>query len=280
MNWLKKAFDNATGLVDNESSIAPASRIGGPIMETPKDPELALEPHPAEPGTAPDVETVAETTATTAACAEGEPAESEELRLLAIEVRNSVASAGPQLEEIVREVKQMAVRQEELQQMFESRIFSDEFQSKALEKLHDQLEGYKANFVREEMKPLLRDLTFCYDFAAEELEGARASADNGATPAGHARAFEHLLQMIADMLAKYDIEPFRGEGDGFDLKTQQCVRTVPTGIEANHKKIAAVGSVGFRSSDLILRKEQVTVYRYTPGSSAEPAAGRVEAESP
>lgn len=279
MNWLKKVFDNATGLVDNESSMAPAPRIGGPIMETPKGSELELEPPSAEPGAAPELETVGVRAAATA-CPEAEPAGSEELRRLAAELRDSVASARPRLEEIERELKQVAARQEELQQIFESRISSDEFQSKALEKLHDQLEGYKANFVREEMKPLLRDLTFCYDFAAEELEGARASAGNGATPAGHARAFEHLLQMIADMLAKYDIEPFRGEGDGFDLKTQQCVRTVPTGIEANHKKIAAVGSVGFRSSDLILRKEQVTVYKYTQGFTAEPAASRFEPESP
>jgi molecular chaperone GrpE (heat shock protein) len=175
-------------------------------------------------------------------------------------------SMRPRLDEIADELKQLGARQEELNRLFESRIGSEEAQAKAMESMHDQLRDYKTNFVREEMKPLLRDLTFCYDFAAEELEGARSALDGGKSLSVRetTRAFEHIMQMIADVLGKYDIEAFRSESANFDQKIQQCVRTVPTQLEADHKKIAAVGAVGFRSSDLVIRKEQVTVYKYTP----------------
>ena len=193
-------------------------------------------------------------------------------RPVAAELRDwSAAVLEPRLEGLARGLQHLADRQDELQRLFEARIASDEVQAKALEKLHDQVRDYRVNFVREEMKPLLRDLTFCYDYAAAEVEGARAAtAGDGPPPSAQdaARAFEHLLQMIADVLSKYDLEAFRTEGGTFDQKTQQCVRTVPTGVEADHKKIAAVGAIGFRSADLILRKEQVTVYKYTAGAAS------------
>jgi molecular chaperone GrpE (heat shock protein) len=171
--------------------------------------------------------------------------------------------------EVAIGLQDISAKQDELRELFESRIRSDEVQAKALERLHDQVREYKVNFVRQEMQPLLRDLIYCYDFAADEVERTNRG---GPPPTAEqsARAFDHLRQMVADVLAKYDVEPYRSPGPEFDRREQQCVRTVPTPVEANEKKVAAVGAVGFRLADLIVRKEQVTVYKYTPtGASPE-----------
>ena len=164
----------------------------------------------------------------------------------------------------------MCIR-DRLRELFESKIRSDETQAKALEKLHDQLGEYKANFVRQEMMPLLRDLIYCHDVAEDEAGRARKDAAPP-TAEGMARAFDHLRQMVADVLSKYDVEPFRAAGPEFDRREQQCVRTVPTGESADDKKVAAVGVLGFRLGEQIIRKEQVTVYKYTPGTPAAPAS--------
>lgn len=163
-------------------------------------------------------------------------------------------------------LQDLSAKQDGLRELFEARIRSDEVQAKALERLHDQVVEYKTNFVRQEMQPLLRDLIYCYDFAADEAE--RAGRSESATSQETSRAFDHLRQMVADVLAKYDVEPYRSDGSDFDRREQQCVRTVPTIVEADEKKIAAVGAVGFRIADRIIRKEQVTVYKYTPASGA------------
>ena len=52
-------------------------------------------------------------------------------------------------------LQDLASKQDELRNLFESRIRSDEVQLKALERLHDQLREYKNNFIRQEMQPLL-----------------------------------------------------------------------------------------------------------------------------
>ena len=160
-------------------------------------------------------------------------------------------------------LQDVAAKQDELRELFEARIRSDEVQGKALERLHDQVREYKTNFVRQEMQPLLRDLIYCYDVAADEVERANRTGPPP-TPQETARAFDHLRQMVADVLAKYDVEPYRCPGPEFDRREQQCVRTVPTTVEADEKKVAVVGAIGFRLADLIVRKEQVTVYKYTP----------------
>jgi molecular chaperone GrpE (heat shock protein) len=167
-------------------------------------------------------------------------------------------------------LQDLSTKQDGLRELFEARIRSDEVQAKALERLHDQVREYKANFVRQEMQPLLRDLIYCYDYAADEVE---RSGRGGPPPTAQetAKAFDHLRQMVADVLAKYDVVPYRCPGPEFDRREQQCVRTVPTTLETEEKKIAVVGAIGFRLADLIVRKEQVTVYKYSPPDGGKPS---------
>jgi molecular chaperone GrpE (heat shock protein) len=176
------------------------------------------------------------------------------------EVSDPAATAA--LIEVACGLQDLGTKQDDLRALFEARIRSDEVQAKALERLSDQLRDYKVNFIRQEMQPLLRDLIYCYDFAADEAD--RAIVD-GPPPHEIAKAFHHLKQMVADVLAKYDVEPYRVSGQDFDRREQQCVRTVPTTVEADEKKVATVGVIGFRLAEQIIRKEQVTVYKYTPG---------------
>ncbi|MBV8309851.1 MAG: nucleotide exchange factor GrpE [Planctomycetaceae bacterium] len=165
------------------------------------------------------------------------------------------------VERVARSIEQLQARQDELRELFESRIRCDEVQVKALEHLHDQLREYKANFVRQEMQPLLRDLIYCYDTAAQEVERARASTAPIAAEDATA-ALDHVRQMIADVLAKYDMESYRVPGPAFDRREQQCVGVIDTDDVSADKQVATLGAVGFRTRDVIIRKEQVTVFKY------------------
>lgn len=161
---------------------------------------------------------------------------------------------------------QLAAGQDDLKRLFESRIRNDEVQAKAFERLHDELQGYKQNFVRQEVMPLLKDVIYCYDLAAKETERIRGEESDSASDASF-KTLEVVEQMLLDILFKFDVEPFRGEADQFDPKTQQCVRTEPTDVEDNDKRIVMAGLSGFRSGETIVRREQVTVYKYKPSDA-------------
>jgi molecular chaperone GrpE (heat shock protein) len=152
--------------------------------------------------------------------------------------------------------------QAELRKLFESRIHSDEVQARSLERLHHELQASRKQIQRAEMAPLLKDIVFCHDFVTRELERDDASDQ----PLDRRSAFEVLGQMLLDVLFKYDVEPFRSESDEFDRTLQQCVRTEHTTELEKDRRIATYGLTGFRSEDRIIRREQVTVYRYRPGS--------------
>ena len=165
--------------------------------------------------------------------------------------------------DVVIGLQDVAAKQDELRELFEARIHPTRFRPRPWSVFTIRSGEYKTNFVRQEMQPLLHNLIYCYDVAADEVERANR-AGPPPTPQETARAFDHLRQMVGDVLAKYDVEPYRCPGPEFDRREQQCVRTVPTTVEADEKKVAVVGAIGFRLADLIVRKEQVTVFKYTP----------------
>lgn len=150
--------------------------------------------------------------------------------------------------------------QADLRKLFESKLHSDEVQARSLERLHQELQESRKQLKRSEMAPLLKDIIFCHDFVTRELE----RDESGESEVDWRKSFDMLGQMLLDVLFKYDVEPFRSESDEFDRTLQQCVRSEPTTDPEKDKRIATSGLSGFRSDDRILRREQVTVYRYRP----------------
>lgn len=163
----------------------------------------------------------------------------------------------------LRKLDELLQTQRELQQLFASRIHSDEVQAKALERLHDELRQYKTNFIRQQLLPFFKDVIFCHDFLCGELDRLHA-ADSVTDSESSSRTLDHARQMLVDLLFKYDIEPYRGAGEQFDPKSQQCARTVPTDTAEQDKKIAAQLLPGFKSPDSIVRREQVVVFKHRP----------------
>ncbi|MFN0052619.1 MAG: nucleotide exchange factor GrpE [Planctomycetales bacterium] len=162
---------------------------------------------------------------------------------------------------------QLGDDQRALSEMFTSRLRSDDVQARAVEKLHDELRGYKTAFVRQQMLPLLKEVIFCHDFVSGEL--ARLSTDESASSSESpaVRALAMTGQMLLDLLFKYDVEPFRSAAEQFDPKTQQCMRTVPCDRAELDKTIAARGLTGFCGPEAVIRREQVSVYKHTPGAN-------------
>jgi molecular chaperone GrpE (heat shock protein) len=169
---------------------------------------------------------------------------------------------APGLEEIFKKAGDIGCRLNDLYQLFETRLQSDDVQARALQLLHDQLQDYKSSFIRRALLPVLKDLIFCLDFVTSELERMEKNGDGHSALPTAVKSFEHVKHILTDVLFKYDVEPYRSEDEFFDRKCQQCLGTVATNVEADDKKIAVRGVIGYREGETILRKEQVTVYKY------------------
>lgn len=173
------------------------------------------------------------------------------------------------LDELVSDQRQVADRQRQLNELFATRLRSDEAQAKAVEKLHDELRQYRSNFVRQQTLPLLKEVIYCHDFLSNELRRAQDAGGDAGT--GSVRALDVARQMLLDLLFKYDVEPYRNEDEPFDPKSQQCSQTLPTDRAELDKQIAGRGLEGFRGPDGIVRREQVSVYRFQPAAPSPQA---------
>lgn len=181
---------------------------------------------------------------------------------------DATAQPGQELLQTLMETQQQLVREQAgLREQFDARMRSDEVQNRALDRLLDELRDYKSNFVRQQQQPLLREIIDCYDFATRESLRLSNPAPDGEAGTGTtgAASLGVLSQMLIDLLSRYDIEPYRHDGPQFDGKWQQCVKTVPCDALERDKQVAETGAIGFRQGDLIIRREQVVVYKYRAG---------------
>lgn len=170
------------------------------------------------------------------------------------------------LQELMETQQQLVREQAGLREQFDARMRSDEVQNRALDRLLDEMRDYKSNFVRQQQQPLLREIIDCYDFATRESQRLSNPAPDGEAGTGtEAASLGILSQMLIDLLSRYDIEPYRHDGPQFDGKWQQCVKTVPCDALERDKQVAETGAIGFRQGDLIIRREQVIVYKYRAG---------------
>ena len=167
--------------------------------------------------------------------------------------------------ELSQKVAVLAEQQDQLNRLYETRIHSDEVQAKALGRLHDELSDYKAGFVRQAILPILKDIIFCHDVIAKEL--ARSTDDDPTVSEGENRTLALVAQMLLDILFKHDVEPYRCDATEFDRKLQHCVTTVSTDDPEQDRHVAEIGLTGFRSPEAILRREQVSVYRFKPAEA-------------
>jgi molecular chaperone GrpE len=176
---------------------------------------------------------------------------------------NNPEFVRPALDELFAIQKRQAEELARLRELFESRLRSDDVQNRSLDRLLDELRDYKANFVRQQWQPLLREVIDCHDFAAKESQ--RLSAVESTAPEASA-SLGVLRQMLLDLLSRYDIEPYRHESELFDAKWQQCIKTVFSGNPEDDKRIAEQGVPGFRQGDQLVRREQVVVYKFKSGT--------------
>jgi molecular chaperone GrpE len=176
---------------------------------------------------------------------------------------NNPEFVRPALDELFAIQKRQAEELARLRELFESRLRSDDVQNRSLDRLLDELRDYKANFVRQQWQPLLREVIDCHDFTAKESQ--RLAAEESTSSEASA-SLGVLRQMLLDLLSRYDIEPYRHESELFDAKWQQCIKTVLSSNPEDDKRIAEQGVPGFRQGEQLVRREQVVVYKFKSGS--------------
>lgn len=141
---------------------------------------------------------------------------------------------------------------------FEQKLKHDEHKEKIIDKLHNELQGYKDNLIHERLMPVIMDLILTIDRSMK----LKKSLDSGEEYTKHLKAIDGTIMDIEDILYTQGVESYESEDSQFQKMEQKIVRTIKTNDLSKDKQIAEVLGKGYKWDERIIRKEQVSVYVY------------------
>ena len=143
---------------------------------------------------------------------------------------------------------------------FTGKLKFDENKERIIDNLHRELQTYKDDQIKDIVKPFVNDMILTADRTMKLIE--KFEQDEKLHPRKLVQVIKDSAQDIEDILFRQGVESFHCEGDMFDAKRQQIVKTIKTGNPAKDKKIAEVVGHGYEWDGKIIRPEKVNIYLY------------------
>jgi molecular chaperone GrpE (heat shock protein) len=152
-----------------------------------------------------------------------------------------------------------------IEDLLQHRKEQNDTQKHAFERLYQELEQYKKDFIFQAEKPLLLDLLLFFD----SLTWFKQSLLSGETSRDVlADSFQYLIDEFMELLYRRDVLP-QETSPVFDPKTQRAIQVVPTPLHSDDQRIEKVLKRGFSRAGRPLRAEEVIVQRYHEQESVE-----------
>jgi molecular chaperone GrpE (heat shock protein) len=168
-----------------------------------------------------------------------------------------------------KELNQIEDRLRNMEALLEAQKAQDGTQKLAFEKLYEELEQYKRDFIFQAEKPLLLDLLLFFDSLSWFKKSLLDSETNREVLSD---SFQFLIDEFMELLYRRDVLPLE-TSQVFDPQTQRAIQVVPAEHREQDQQVAKVLKRGFTRAGRPLRVEEVSVKRYQekPGSSSEEA---------
>jgi molecular chaperone GrpE (heat shock protein) len=144
--------------------------------------------------------------------------------------------------------------------LIEERQALDRFRENQVEKLHAELQGYKADLVSRAVRPVLQSLIRLHDDMGKVLQALGREDRAALTPEpliGLLKGFQEDVELALD---RNGVKSFRAEVEEFDPRRQTVVRTEKTDDPAQVGRLVERVRPGFEQAEVILEKERVAVY--------------------
>jgi len=143
--------------------------------------------------------------------------------------------------------------------MFKEKIEYDEAKDKAFNKLYEELDMFKSDFVDRRMKEVYADLLLLYDNIKSYI-----SRDDVQAPENEVarECLEYVLEEVLEVLYRRGIERMACESDAFDPQCQRAVRMERANSPGEDGKVVKVMKDGFIKDDKVLRHQMVAVARW------------------
>lgn len=184
---------------------------------------------------------------------------------LSTEVSSSAPSLGHDSLEGVFEKIEHGISSEikKVLDVFEKKLAYDSSKQLQIDRLHEELQKHKGDYLLLATRPLVLQIIQLYDAMGKLLSNLREKSDDEVSLKKFLTLLEGLQDDVEVILSQNGIAPYRGlSGSAFDSQRQRALQTIKTADQALADKIAETISPGFEQGNSILEKERVSTYEF------------------
>ena len=151
---------------------------------------------------------------------------------------------------------------------FEEKLKYDASKQETVDRLYDELQGHRADFVAQAARPFIVGMIRHHTEIGKLVTAVRDAPAEEMSSAKFCQLLESLLEDVEHVLRENGVTAYRAEISGpFDSKRQTLIGVVPTTDEKRSGTVAACHGPGFEHGDRILVRARVSRYGFPPPSS-------------
>jgi hypothetical protein len=155
-----------------------------------------------------------------------------------------------------------------LLEAFDQKLAFDNFKEKQIDRLHEELQGYKTDLLLKAAQPLIAAMIKLHADVSRLIGGISREDPTKLTVERIIGFFDSFRDEIVDHLAARGVEMFHTAAeDRFDARRQSPVGTVETSRSELVGLVAESAQPGFEQGSTVLSKEKIKIYSAArPGS--------------
>ena len=165
----------------------------------------------------------------------------------------------------------------EVLEAFERRLAYDEHKERQIDRLHSELQEYKADLLAKALRPIFSALIRLHDDIDKMIGGLKMRPPEEVTVERMFKVVQDFHEDIEILLRDHGVEAYQDYelGDEFNGRRQQAAGLVATDDAERQGRIAERLRPGFQYGQTVLQKERVKVFRQVQ-AEARPAETRQE----
>lgn len=150
---------------------------------------------------------------------------------------------------------------------FQGKLKFDTHKNKIIDKLHQDLQAYKGDFVKKSIKTIIMDLIQLIDNIRKlgDHYSARDPSEND--PGKLLELLKNIPSDLEDLFYRQGVHPFTCESDDFDPTRQRVLKTLITQDPDKDKTVAESLRPGYEWDGQVIRPEMVAAYIYKESES-------------
>ncbi len=145
---------------------------------------------------------------------------------------------------------------------FESKLKYDAHKNAIIDKLHDDLQEYKSDFLKKYVQSIIMDIIQIIDNIRKLVDHYQRQTPSEIDPLKILDLLKGIPSDLEDLFFRQGVKPFTVEGNGFDPGRQRVLKTLTTDDKEKDKTVAESLRPGYEWEGQVIRPEMVKAYVY------------------